>query len=111
VAQTPHDLFRAGNMAGPRLDHLRIGRDLLVHRRNGADWVGRMAGGPSSYDAKTALRGTWWRLPAGTQYGDLLSLTEYPAGSGHWLWQPAQDMQLVEFARLLALLNLEFVLA
>jgi hypothetical protein len=36
---TPVELYRAGNSTGPRMDHVRRNRDIVVIQQNGVDWV------------------------------------------------------------------------
>lgn len=104
---TTVDLFRAGNRSGPRLDQLRPG-EVQVQNRNGVDWVIGRSGGASTLDAPLALRGVWYRLPAGTPYDDgvLFLQNDYP---GHWSWEPAHDMLRLTYEDALKNVNAEFV--
>ena len=39
MGKTTIDLFRAGNKAGPRMDHVRPGVDVISYTHNNADYV------------------------------------------------------------------------
>jgi hypothetical protein len=103
---TPVDLYRAGNAAGPRMDRLRP-IDIPVIQQNGVDWVIPLSGGVSTNEQRLAPVRAWWLLPRGTIFSTLLAVRN-DHGS-HWVWEPAQSMELAEFLRLLASLNGEFV--
>ncbi len=106
MATTFVDLFRAGNAGGPRLDHVRLNRDILVHQRYGVVWVRSRSGGISSFANLKPWGGIWWRLPAGSLHSDLLLV--YSDHSDHWVWEPAQDMELDRYTAMLAALNPQF---
>ena len=104
---TPVDLYRAGNATGPRMDHVRSGRDIVVTQIGGADWVYPMCGGVSTVEKMHRQFKTWWHIPQGTIFTDLLVVrNDY---TNHWSWEPAQAMEISEYVRLLAGLNAEFV--
>jgi hypothetical protein len=108
LAVTPLDLYRAGNKSSPRFEHYRYG-DFVIQPISGRDWVrGPKQGGASTLEVPIGLRGTWYLLPKGTGYDDaiLFLWNDYP---GHWSWEPAQDMLLVNFLDALKGLNTSFV--
>ena len=106
---TPVDLYRAGNAAGPRMDHVRPNHDIVVVQRNGGDWVDPLCGGASTHERKPWPHGTWWKIPKGTPFTDLLTVRN--DHGTHWSWEPAQSMEFSEYVRLLVTLNGEFVRA
>jgi hypothetical protein len=106
VATTPISLFRAGNTSGPKMDNIRIGKDLTPYQNNGVDWARANGGGISTFDKKKWPTGAWWLIPANTVFDDRLSLVN--DHGDHWSWQPALDMELAEFARLLSVLSSAF---
>jgi len=101
------DLYRAGNSTGPRMDHVRPNRDIVVIRRNGVDWVNPQQGGVSTQESIYWPARHWWRIAQGTPFTDLLGVRK--DHGNHWVWEPAQGTELAEYVRLLATLNVEFV--
>ena len=101
------DLFRAGNAAGPRMDHVRPNRDIIVVQQNGMDWVAPLSGGISTREKPYWPFRGWWRIPQGRPFSDLLTVRN--DHGDHWIWEPAMGMELAEYVRLLASLNAEFV--
>lgn len=104
---TTVDLYRCGNSVSPRMHRVRPRNDAVVHIQNGVDWVQGRKKGVSTFSRMTGLNGTWWRLPAGTQYSDLLIVRN--DHGHHFAWQPARDMRLIEFQTALAALNGNFL--
>ena len=102
---TPVDLYRSGNAAGPRMDRIRP-TDIQIIQKNAVDWVDPATGGISTFDQQIWAARTWWMIPKGTAFSDLL-VVRNDHGS-HWLWEPAQAMELAEYRKLLADLNAEF---
>lgn len=107
MAVTPIELFRAGNKSGARFNIIRSG-EVSIQSRNGSDWVLGRSGGASSQEIPLGLRGTWYRLPAGTPYDDatLFLWTDYP---GHWSWEPMRDMLFATYVEALTSVNAEFI--
>ncbi len=67
MPKTLTDLYRRGNASGPRMAHVRLGKDILTFQKNGDDWVAARSGGVSTFSVQGA--GTnWWCLPAGFDY-------------------------------------------
>ncbi len=99
------DLYRVGNAAGPRMDRVRP-IDIAVVQQHGVDWVHPLSGGVSTYEYRFRPAGAWWLIPRGTLFSDRL-VVRNDHGS-HWVWEPAQSMELREYLRLLAHLNAEF---
>lgn len=107
MAVTPIELFRAGKPAGPRFERLRPG-EVAIQSQNGVDWVVGRSGGASTLEAPTGIRGTWWRLPAGTAYDDKI-LYLWRDYSPHWAWEPIRDMPLADYVNALNALNVKFI--
>ena len=108
--KTTVDLFRSGNSASPRMERVRPGRDAIIRVRKGAEWVeGRRIGVSTSASITNLQGGTWWCLPAGSEYRDdiLFVVNDH---HDHYAWQPERDMTLMEFKEALATLNRNFLL-
>jgi len=102
------ELFRAGNKTSARFAHF-VPNEIATESRNGVDWVlGPRQGGASTLEIPAGLRGTWYRLPLGTQYDDSIFYV-WSDYAGHWLWEPAQDMQLTTYLDALTVLNADFI--
>ena len=99
MPRTTSDLYRRGNVAGPRLAHVRVGKDIVPYQRNGIDWVAARSGGVSTFSVPVPGR-NWWLLPAGSDYPDeLLVVNDH---GDHYNWEPRVDLSLVDFLALLA---------
>jgi hypothetical protein len=107
IVRTRLDLYRAGNKSGPRLEHFRPG-EIVTSVQNGVEWVfGPKQGGASTLDAPLGLRGTWYVLPKGAGYDDLILFAWNDYGN-HWSWEPTRDMPLTVYANALKALNTSF---
>jgi hypothetical protein len=99
MPKTPTDLYRRGNASGPRMAHVRLGKDILTFQKNGDDWVAARSGGVSTFSVQGA--GTnWWCLPAGFDYPDELYVVN--DHGNHYNWEPRVDLPLADFVALLA---------
>src|SRR6266851_1885913 len=99
MAKTTTDLYRRGTVSGPRMTHVRIGKDLVTYERNGVDWVAARTGGVSTFSVIGPGR-NWWLLPAGFDYPDeLLVVNDH---GDHYSWEPNVDLALADFIVLLA---------
>lgn len=49
MLETTTDLYRRGNAASPRLDHVRVGKDILTFERDGVVSVTAHSGGVSTF--------------------------------------------------------------
>jgi hypothetical protein len=107
MGTTPVDLYRAGNATGPKMDHVRPNRDIVVIQQNGVDWVNPLCGGISTRERMYWQFRCWWRIDKGTSFSDLLAVRN--DHGDHWNWEPAQGMSLADYVRLLVNLNGEFV--
>ena len=77
------------------MDNVRRGKDIEVYDVRGETWVRAGTGGISTSDMPSQLRGTWWRLDAGYDHGELLLV--WNDHGHHWSWEPSADMSLVTF--------------
>ena len=91
-----------GNRGSPRMDHIRP-RDIVVTQQNGVDWVDPQQGGISTTEIPYWPAPHWWQILRGTPFTDLLVVRK--DHSGHWVWEPAQGMELAEYKRLLRTLQ------
>jgi hypothetical protein len=110
---TPIDLFRVGNVAGPRLDAVRTsGSSDDVVTYTGPDstiWVRAHRGGVPCWGQESvlsSLRGRVWRLPAGTAYSGLIL---YLDPHMLWRWAPIVDMPFKKYAEALRAVGRNFV--
>ena len=109
---TPVDLFRSGNSTSARLDNVRINRsdsdvDTVIDAAN-IIWVLANGKGVSSWNA---IDPTWtgrpWQLPAGSPVPNELRLWEDEPG--HFVWEPAMNMPLPNYASFLAIVSALFI--
>ena len=99
MPKTTTDLYRRGNAAGPRMAHVRLGKDIVTFQKSGDDWVAARSGGVSTFSAQGP--GTnWWCLPAGFDYPDELCVIN--DHGNHYNWEPSVDLPLAEFLAWLA---------
>ncbi len=109
MGYTTVELYRAGNATSAKLDKPRFNFDLAVFQKNAMDWVRAGSGGMSTFESPdNAIKGVWWRLPAGTEYNDSLLLV-WNDFANHWSWDPAVDMPLSEYISALSDVNVKFV--
>jgi hypothetical protein len=93
------------------MEHARPGVDVVTYQAKGVEFVTGRSGGVSTYVSKDpTLNGTWYSLPAGSDFDDK-ALFLNDDGSGHWEWQPEHDMPLTAYKAALAALNGKFTLA
>jgi hypothetical protein len=98
MPKTLTDLYRRGNASGPRLTHVRIGKDIGTYSRGGTDWVAARSGGVSTFSVQPPGK-NWWMLPAGFVYPDeLLVVNDH---GNHYNWEPNVDLPLADFIALL----------
>ena len=97
------DLFRLGNLASPRLDHIRPEKDVDVVVQNGVAVVQLNNKGISLFTKEELLArklsGHLWKLPLSTQLPQGLKL--YNDKGGHYMIVPTQMMSLDLFKGLL----------
>lgn len=98
MPKTPTNLYRRGNVFGPRMAHIRIGKDIVTFQINGIDWVATHSGGVSTFSMQGPGK-NWWLLPAGFDYpGELLVVNDH---GNHYNWEPNIDLMLADYIALL----------
>ena len=105
MARTTTDLYRRGNALGPRLSHVRVGKDLVTFFQNGIEFARAHSGGVSTFSSPGPGR-NWWVLPAGTEYADEISVQN--DHGNHYNWVPNLDMPLTDFVALLSTVEPSF---
>lgn len=106
MAKTTSVLYRRGNASGPRMDHIRVGKDISTYEHNGETWVQARSGGISTF-SKLGWGKNWWKLAEGYDYAEgLLVLNDY---GSHYSWEPSQDMPLSTYKNLLEIVNQAFI--
>jgi hypothetical protein len=105
MPKTTTDLFRRGNVSGPRMTRVRIGKDIVVFQINGIDWVAARSGGVSTFSVQGVGK-NWWLLPAGFDYPDELVVVN--DHGNHFNWEPRVDLMLDDFIALLGTADLAF---
>jgi RHS repeat-associated protein len=92
----PVDLFRQGNASSPRVDNVRIGKDVNLDENNNI-----CAGGISSFEYRTQP-GKWWNLPKDTELPEGLQVRkDDPNDPYHWSFEPSRPMTVDEYIQLL----------
>jgi hypothetical protein len=99
MAKTTTDLYRRGNASGPRLAHVRLGKDLVTFQKGRDEWVAAHSGGVSTFSKQGPGR-NWWRLPAESDFPDDLYVVN--DHGNHYNWEPGIDMPLSDFLAKLA---------
>ncbi len=105
MPKTTSDLYRRGSASGPRMTHVRIGKDIVTFQRGGNDWVAPRSGGVSTFSVQGPGK-NWWLLPAGSDYPDELFVVN--DHGNHYNWEPNVDLTLANFIVLLASVQLAF---
>jgi hypothetical protein len=94
MPKTTTDLYRRGNVSGPRMTHVRIGKDIVTYLNGGVQWVGARSGGVSTFSSQGPGK-NWWHLPSGFDYPDELFVVN--DHGNHYNWEPNVGMTLVDF--------------
>jgi hypothetical protein len=107
----PIDLFRMGNAGGPRLDRVRLGKDVgfkdVVLPSGVTKRMVSPDGGVSTFDAKNpTLTGVWWKIPAGVRLPETIRVTKdhgaWNQAAGcritHYSFRPSRVMTIEEYA-------------
>ena len=106
MPETTTDLYRRGSASSPRMDHVRVGKDISPFERGGVLWVAARSGGVSTFSSQGV--GThWWLLPRGYTYSDTLAVVN--DHGNHYNWEPRADMLLAEYITLLVEVNAHFI--
>lgn len=99
MPKTTTDLYRRGNVSGPRMTQVRIGKDMVTYPIAGVDWVVAHSGGVSTF-ARPGAGKNWWLVPASFEYPPELRVVN--DHGEHYNWEPNLDMTLADFVALLA---------
>jgi Domain of unknown function (DUF4157) len=86
------DLFRDGNASGPRIDNVRVPKDIEVDSDGYVDGPGK--GGPSSFAIPKSEK-NWWKYPSSKP--DPSGIVVRNDHNKHWAWEPARRMKLDEY--------------
>ena len=106
MPETPTDLYRRGSASSPRLDHVRVGKDVEAFERDSMLWVRARSGGVSTF-SRPGFGQHWWRLPQGYIYPDTVDVVnDY---GHHYSWEPNVDMPLAKYVALLAAVHPHFI--
>jgi hypothetical protein len=106
MPETTTDLYRMGSTSSPRMDHVRLGKDIAPFEKDGVLWVAARSGGVSTFSMQ-GFRRNWWRLPQGYAYPDALSVVN--DHGNHYSWEPRVEMPVADYVALLAAVNPHFM--
>ena len=103
MAKTPVALYRRGNANSPRMDNVRLNKDISVYKQNGITWVKETIGNLEPGGISTfSIQGrgkNWWKIDAGIEiHADLELINDR---GNHWLWKPSQTMSLKRYVEAL----------
>jgi hypothetical protein len=111
MQQTPCPLYRQGNATSPRMDNVRINKDVATFETSGVIWVfdtltdARSPGGISTF-ANLGRGKNWWKLD---EYIDIpIDLKLINDRDNHWLWQPSQVMTIDSYRDALRIIGTAF---
>ena len=107
MAKTPVSLYRRGNSNSPRMDNVRLDKDIGIYQKNGIIWVKETIGNLKSGGISTfSIQGrgrNWWKIDAGIEIHPDLELIN--DRGNHWLWKPSQTMPLEKYIKALRAVN------
>jgi hypothetical protein len=106
MPETTIDLYRRGSSSSPRLDHVRVGKDIDSFERDSMLWVRARSGGVSTF-SRPGFGQHWWRLPQGYIYPEALYVVN--DHGNHYNWEPNVDMSLANYIMLLAAVHPYFI--
>lgn len=92
-------LYRLGNASAPRMDNVRADKDAEIFQKDGKDWVRAKKSKGMSTSAVASSEKNEWKLPKGATYSDDLALVNDTGN--HWQFEPAKDMPLETYKKLL----------
>jgi hypothetical protein len=97
MRKTPIPLYRQGNATSPRMDNVRVNKDVATLEDSGVIWVLASIGddvspGGVSTFANPGAGKNWWKLDAGIDIPERLTLIN--DRGNHWLWQPTHVITL-----------------
>jgi len=118
MTKTPVALYRQGNASSPRMDNIRIPKDITVYEQQGELWVmpileelrfpaeESQLEGISTFETPGSGK-NWWKLDPDTDIPPELELVN-DRRPGHWLFQPSRPMPLVQYKEALHLIGTLF---
>jgi hypothetical protein len=101
----PVDLFRTGNGGSPKLDHVRLDKDIETAKVTIAGEtivvVKPKTGGISTFDSSTYMVGKVWKIPAGTKLPPTIIVVKdhynKQMKATHYSISPAYEMPLATY--------------
>lgn len=108
MAKTPVDLYRRGNSKSPRMDNVRLEKDIATYKKDEVIWVKETVasdsepGGISTFSTQGKGK-NWWKIDAGIEIPPELELIN--DRGNHYLWKPSQTMPLEQYKRALQISN------
>ncbi|MBW4533742.1 MAG: hypothetical protein KME09_07365 [Pleurocapsa minor HA4230-MV1] len=110
MAKTSVALYRRGNANSPRMDNVRLDKDIATYQKHGAIWVKETTGSLESGGISTfSVQGrgkNWWKIDAGIEIHPDLELIN--DRGNHWLWKPSKTMPLIRYIEALQIVNQSF---
>jgi hypothetical protein len=111
MIKTPIPLYCQGNTTSPRMDNVRVDRDIATFEDAGVIWVlatisGNLSPGGISTFANPGSGKNWWKLDADIDIPDRLKLIN--DRDNHWLWQPSHIMTLATYQDALIIIGASF---
>jgi len=103
LAKTPIDLYRQGNTNSPRMDNVRLNKDIATYEKNGQISVDITLGGGISTFATQRSGKNWWKLDAENDIPATLDLVN--DHNDHWLWKPSYNMPIEDYKESLRLVS------
>ncbi|MDJ0647153.1 MAG: hypothetical protein QNJ60_00465 [Xenococcaceae cyanobacterium MO_188.B19] len=100
MAKTPIGLYRRGNANSPRMDNVRLDKDIATYQREGIIWVKQTIadkqepGGISTFSIQGKGK-NWWKINAGIEIPQELELIN--DRGNHWLWKSSETMPLEKY--------------
>ena len=107
MAKTPFALYRRGNSQSPRIDNVRLDKDITAYEQNGTIWVretiGNLEPGGISTFSVQGRGKNWWKIDADIRIHPDLELIN--DRGNHWLWKPSQTMPLARYTEALQIVS------
>jgi hypothetical protein len=111
MQKTPIPLYRQGNTISPRMDNVRINKDVATFEESGVIWVlatladTQSPGGISTF-SNIGRGNNWWKIEENIDIPPELKLIN--DHDNHWLWQPGQIMTIDTYRDALKIVGAEF---
>jgi Domain of unknown function (DUF4157) len=85
------DVYRSGNVSSPRIDHVRVPKDI---KPDNDDYVYPKTGGVSSFSTVHTGK-PWWKFPTARSAPEGIEIRN--DHNDHYAWEPAYKMQLKSY--------------